>query len=154
MRKLLYLIIFLLCFSSCRRKDTYPDYEGIIGKYKLVFIHEHDDSLPSDSFQLIIPSDKYEIEFRRWSKVKLIKNDKCEKTLKVYSCKAQLTGSYGYSSDFYLNINGEYYVITFPYPTNTGNIGADTLYVQKNFYPFGLAAADSNHEYYCYYIKE
>ena len=153
MRNCLTFFILIYLLSSCRRKDTYPDYERIIGKYKLAYIKKQDAGWPSDSFQRIDPPDKYEIDFRKWSKVRLIKNDNCEKTLKVYKCSIEM-GANSSGNFYYYNMDIDKSNYNFTYEDDFHPVSnSDTLAVRL-FYPFDLTSSANGNYYWCFYAKE
>jgi hypothetical protein len=149
------LLVFLLicCLFSCRRKDTYPDYKGIKGKYKLVYIERWNTTWPSDSIVRFFPSDKYEIDFKTLSKVMGSKNEHCEQTLKVYSCKEEIYNSSPQSHSFRMDIDHKSYEWGFYFNTATNNF-TDTLFTNTVFYPFTLAQLSDGDGCTYVYLKE
>jgi hypothetical protein len=159
MNNVLPIFLLICCLFSCRKKDTYPDYGYIVGKQKLVYIKKGNLSWPWDSTVKIFPSDKYEIEFRKESKVRLIKNSKKEQTLKVYSCNyydytqfSHLTNIYYRYGYYSMNIDRKSYDFNAVVNGHTGN-QTDTFSV-LNFYPFDLTDTLNGNYYSCYYVKE
>lgn len=149
MRTYLIISIFLCLSFACRKGDTYPDYDEIAGKYKLAYIEKWNMAWPSDSIVRIYPADKYEIYFKKESKVNLIKNDDCEKTLKVYQCKSQLLGFPEQYRSFETNIDKKEYRFSLHYYTVSIT---DTL--AGPFYPFDLVSTTDGSSYTCKYAKE
>lgn len=152
MKNLFLLFLVLLCFSACRRADTYPDYRNIRGKYKLIYIQKTNTSWPLDSIIRIYYSDKYEIEFKNLSKVSCLKNGHCEKKLKIYSCK-QTTANPNSEIGFEMNIDKKDYYLYFPYYLSV-NGTTDTFATHSLFYPNEIGNSVNGDLYSCVYFKE
>lgn len=82
-----YIFLLLTICSvgfSCRREDTYPDYQSLVGKWKLIYTTKHTYS--TNIYDTIWPSENYELDFRKNPKVKMLKNGNCERSEKIYKC--------------------------------------------------------------------
>jgi hypothetical protein len=153
MKTCLFVLILICSMFSCRRKDTYPDYKTIIGKYKLAYMKKREVGWPFDSIVRIDPTDKYEIDFRKLSKVRLIKNDNCEKNLKVYKCSMEMgANSAGNFYYYYMDIDKSGYEIYFE--NNFSPVSNSDTIMIASFYPFDLASSENGNQYWCFYAKE
>jgi hypothetical protein len=145
--KFFWLLIFIFGITACRKDLTGTDYDELIGKYKLVYILK----LSSSSYEKIIPSDNYEIEFNRNGKVYKYKNGHCESKEKVEDCDVLPNSPPSQYAGIFLDLKNRSNTVQMAFPYY--GVGYDTLTV-SGYYPYEDDPNQSPYRYGHYYVKE
>jgi hypothetical protein len=144
--KKIILFAFILAIPSCKKDLTGTDYDQLIGKYKLVYTAR----FAATTYDILNPTDNYEIDFNRNGKVYTYKNGNCESKYKVEDCHVTSTATSSIRS-VHLYLKNKSNAISMDLPLYAG--AHDTLEI-SGFYPYENDPNGTPYHYGHFYVKE
>jgi hypothetical protein len=146
MKRILFLALVLISVS-CRKDRIGADYNQLIGKYKLIYTYR----FSATTYDKILPSDNYEIDFNKNGKVYKIKDGDCEAKEKVEDCMIVNDSPPSQNRNVFLYLKKQSGAIQMEFQHYSN--GNDTLLV-TSFYPFENDPNQNPYRYEHYYVKE
>jgi hypothetical protein len=144
--KKIFFIVLILGITSCRKDLTETDYDELIGKYKLVYTLRFSTS----TYDKLVPSDNYEIDFNNKGKVYTYKNGHCESKEKVEDCHAVIY-SPSMNKDVHLYLKNKAGAVQMTFLNYSNSY--DTLVID-GYFPFENDPNHNPYHYGHYYVKE